>query len=258
MYCCETCGHCAAQPMPPALATDYDEGYTAGDAASRKTRKLAPDYLRKIRPYLPRAPFRFLEVGGSHGWLAEAVREECGAEVLLLEPGRSAVAAARARGLAAECGYLGQFPLPQSFDVVFAGHVIEHVPEAGEFLARCHAALRPGGVVILLTPNARAWKLQRFGIKWAWSVPQDHTLFLSADSARRLLAAHGFEPVATAARTPGIAHYPYLLVRWLNDRGAPGILRRAALLPERALLGLADLVMGASRADELLVVGRRS
>jgi SAM-dependent methyltransferase len=244
--------------MPAALATDYDEGYTASDAASRKTRKLAPDYLRKIRRYLPRAPFRFLEVGGSHGWLAEAVRDECGAEVVLLEPGRSAVAAARERGLAAECGYLGSFPLPQPFDVVFAGHVIEHVPDAGEFLAKCHAALRPGGVLILLTPNARAWKLQRFGLRWAWAVPQDHTLFLSPESARRLLEAQGFEPVATEGRPPGLAHYPYLLVRWLFERQAPGFIRRAVLLPERAVLGLIDLVLGRSRADELLVVGRRA
>ncbi|HEV7402724.1 MAG TPA: class I SAM-dependent methyltransferase [Chthoniobacteraceae bacterium] len=258
MYRCEVCGHCAAQPMPRALATDYDEGYTASDAASRKTRRLAPNYLRKIRPYLPPAPFRFLEVGGSHGWLAQAVRDECGAEVLLLEPGRSAVAAARARGLAAECGYLGSFPLAQSFDVVFAGHVIEHVPDPGEFLAQCHAAVRPGGLLILLTPNARAWKLERHGLAWAWAVPQDHTLFLSPESARRLVVAQGFEPTAIEGRSPGLTHYPFFLVRRLAERQAPAILRRAAILPERALLGLADLAFGASRADELLVVARRA
>jgi 2-polyprenyl-3-methyl-5-hydroxy-6-metoxy-1,4-benzoquinol methylase len=257
MYRCAECDHCAAQPMPATLATDYSDAYTAGGEASRKNRRLAPDYLRKIRPFLPSARLRFLEVGGSHGWLAQAVRDECGADVVLLEPGRSAVDAARERGLAAECGFLGGFAPGKTFDVVFASHVIEHVADAGEFLAQCASLLSPGGVLIILTPNAAAWKFGRFGRHWAWAVPQDHTLFLSRASAGLLVEALGLELVALRGCVPGLAHYPYFLVRWLSEIRAPRVVRWFFLLIERPILGAIDFLAGPDRADELLVVARR-
>lgn len=40
-----------------------------------------------------------------------------------------------------------------SFDVVFAGEVIEHLYDDSRFLREIHRILRPGGVVALTTPN---------------------------------------------------------------------------------------------------------
>jgi SAM-dependent methyltransferase len=263
MYRCAVCGFCQASPLPVELGGEYEDAYTASAEAERKNRRLAPDYLRKIRPHLPPSPFRFLEVGGAHGWLAQAVREKCGADVLLLEPGRSAVAAAQSRGLPAQVGYLESFQSAQPFDVLCAAHVIEHVADAGKFFAACQRVLRPGGTLILMTPNAAAWKLARFRHLWAWAVPEQHTLFLSADSAVRLLARHGFQPVAIHSVCPAFAHYPFFVARWLAEwraRHALSCLRwftRPLAMVEFVLLRCTDAWHGIDRADELLIVGCR-
>jgi 2-polyprenyl-3-methyl-5-hydroxy-6-metoxy-1,4-benzoquinol methylase len=45
------------------------------------------------------------------------------------------------------------FELPQRFDTIVAGEVIEHVASPGLFLERARAHLLPGGRIVLTTPN---------------------------------------------------------------------------------------------------------
>jgi SAM-dependent methyltransferase len=263
MYRCPVCSFCAVSPLPAQFGGEYEDAYTAGAEADRKNRRLAPDYLRKIRPHLPAPPFRFLDIGGAHGWLTQLVRDECGANVLLLEPGQSAVAAARARGVPAQVGFLDAFEPEQPFDVICAAHVIEHVADAEKFLAACHRALCPGGTLLLLTPNAAAWKLARFRHAWSWAVPEQHTLFLGAESAARLLAKNGFDPVTIRAVRPAFAHYPFFFARalaeWRARHRAAWLrwLTRPVALAEFALLAGVDAFYGSSRMDELFVVARK-
>lgn len=44
-----------------------------------------------------------------------------------------------------------------SFDLVFAGEVLEHLLYPNEFLERAAAVLRKGGLLLLSTPNLTAW-----------------------------------------------------------------------------------------------------
>jgi SAM-dependent methyltransferase len=263
MQRCAGCGFCAVWPLPARFGEEYEDAYTASPEAERKNRRLAPDYLRKIRPHLPAPPFRFLEIGGAHGWLAQLVRDTCGAEVVLLEPGRTAVATAQARGLAAQCGWLDDFVAERPFDVLCAAHVIEHVADAAAFFRACHRALRPGGTLLLLTPNAVAWKLACFGTRWAWAVPEQHTLFLSSGAAGRLLARAGFSSVVSRGMRPAFAHYPFFLAQalagWRARHGAAWLrwFTRPLALAEFALLVGADALYGSKRADELLIVARK-
>jgi 2-polyprenyl-3-methyl-5-hydroxy-6-metoxy-1,4-benzoquinol methylase len=47
-----------------------------------------------------------------------------------------------------------EFPYENEFfDVVFAGELIEHLFDPEKFLARCHRILKPGGILVLTTPN---------------------------------------------------------------------------------------------------------
>jgi 2-polyprenyl-3-methyl-5-hydroxy-6-metoxy-1,4-benzoquinol methylase len=53
-----------------------------------------------------------------------------------------------------------------NFDVVTASHVIEHVPDPLEFLIQCRKLLRPGGCVVLRTPNVDSFGHRRYSRSW--------------------------------------------------------------------------------------------
>jgi SAM-dependent methyltransferase len=282
-------------PTSAQLAGMYDEGYTGSEESAFKSLRLAPVYFEIIRPWLPRTPFRFLEIGGSHGHLASTVGERTGADVTLLEPGDSAVRNASARGLRAVRGYAETFTDAKGFDVVFAAHVVEHVPNADDFAAACRKLLRPGGTLLLLTPNANAWKLRSFGRNATWAAPTEHTLLLTAPGAVRLFARHGFI-VEARSHVPNWRQYPYFLTRQLSHLltrfiGKPNSAVRVATVPpvqaetsspnpperpranwrlylrrsgrlilwtEYVLLAAIDILAGESRRDELLIVAKRT
>jgi SAM-dependent methyltransferase len=46
------------------------------------------------------------------------------------------------------------FYLPEKFDTIVAGELIEHLANPGMFLRQSHTHLRPGGRLVLTTPNA--------------------------------------------------------------------------------------------------------
>jgi len=51
-----------------------------------------------------------------------------------------------------------EIPVPEnSFDLVFAGEIIEHLKATQAFLDRCFRVLRSGGLLILTTPNLSCW-----------------------------------------------------------------------------------------------------
>lgn len=60
------------------------------------------------------------------------------------------------------------------FDVVTANNVIEHVADPVDFLSRCRGLLRPGGRVILKTPNASSYGAGRYGPAWRGLEPPRH------------------------------------------------------------------------------------
>ena len=60
------------------------------------------------------------------------------------------------------------------YDVVTASHVIEHVPEPIRFLEQCRSLLRPGGRLVLKTPNASSYGARRYGAAWRGLEPPRH------------------------------------------------------------------------------------
>lgn len=92
------------------------------------------------------------------------------------------------------------FALDQAFDIVNAGELIEHLSNPGLFLECAKEHLRPGGVLLLSTPN-RFSAAQFF---WAFlgnTIPAyekpiaKHVAFYDEMSLRDLLVRHGFSQI---------------------------------------------------------------
>ena len=126
-------------------------GYIRERAAAHFGRDAArPDSL---------AGLRILDIGCGGGILSEPIAR-FGANVLGADPAPSHIAVAKAHaaqgGLAIDYRATTAEALAEageSFDVVLAMEVVEHVADVGLFLDRVAAMVRPGGLVFLATFN---------------------------------------------------------------------------------------------------------
>lgn len=105
----------------------------------------------------PLAARRALDVGCGAGLLCEPLAR-LGADVTGVDAAEENIAAAslhaQGSGLAIDyrCGDVGQLGLT-GYDLVTSMEVIEHVADKAAFIAALEAALAPGGLMILSTPN---------------------------------------------------------------------------------------------------------
>ena len=100
---------------------------------------------------------------------------------------------------------------PGSFDVVLLGDVIEHLRDPAATLARLRPLLRPGGRVVLSTPNVANWaiRLSLLSGRWRYTdrgiLDRSHThLFTRATLAETLeQAGYRVERIDFSVPVPG-------------------------------------------------------
>lgn len=208
--------------------------------------------LRWIAAHRP-PPGRLLDFGCGWGFFLEDARA-AGWQVQGLEPlPGHGVHARGALGLDVVTDTLrpDSFP-PESFDVVTAFQVFEHLPDPGAELAKLHGLLRPGGLVVIEVPNIATPLLRLLGGRHRHFV-EDHLWFFSPRTLGRLLERHGFQPVAThfpTRRLPLERLLDAWAARYLPPaalRGLRGLAGRAGLLERRLPVNLRDIVLRIGR-----------
>lgn len=159
---CDGCGLVYKRAQRPALAAGYDEAYFVDGSAKyvrrweHRVRKCRGQLLA-ARELCPTAT-DVLDLGCSVGYVLEAARRE-GLSAAGLDTAAFAVEACRAKGYRAEQGTLEALPFPDaSFDIVTAKHVLEHTERPLAALADMRRVLRPGGVLLVVVPDAGYWK----------------------------------------------------------------------------------------------------
>lgn len=159
---CRGCGmrFLAVQPVGASLERLYSAEYFESDFRCGRSAAAAADeaafraenqaLLDAFEARVPRG--RLLEVGPAAGWLLRAAAAR-GWEVAGVELSAAAVARARALGLEVHHGDLLSAGLPAgSFDLVYMGDVLEHVPDCRAVAEEVARVLRPGGVFYLRGP----------------------------------------------------------------------------------------------------------
>ncbi len=247
------CGGCCAGYLP-APETDYESGayrtlVDGGDTAEDFYRLHDGEQAEKLR-LLGTEGLRgavLMDVGCGAGSFLDLVKGVCRVTIGI-EPTASLRQAVVAKG------HVG-FPYCSDaaaewegrVDVAALFSVIEHVPDPKALLHDIRRLLRPGGRLLLSTPNRRDWLLDVLPDDYApFFYRLVHTWYFDADAMRRLAELAGF-----AQASVFYSHRFDLsnAVLWLRDKRPTG-------LGKLDLPGSADSIFratleGSGRADYL-------
>ena len=212
-YCvCESCGLVQADgaPSDAELARFYTDSFEVDrDAYLQSTARRGNREVQWLEGFVP--PARMLEVGCSWGKFMDVARSR-GWKVSGVELSEKSSAWARNElhldvftGKLEDSSFVGS----HAFDLVVSWHVIEHVPEPLSFLRACRSCLRPGGYLVLKTPNV-ASAVARFNRgAWSWANPVTHLVLFSPKTLSKALEKSGFQLKQILTRR-GDAHNPWL------------------------------------------------
>jgi 2-polyprenyl-3-methyl-5-hydroxy-6-metoxy-1,4-benzoquinol methylase len=185
---CRACGFVQLATdvdLTPFYARMDDDAYEA----TRPFRALeAGKLLDRLSPAGPGS--RLLDVGAGSGVLVEeAVRRGWVADGV--EPSAWLVARGRARGLSVHAGTLPHPALNPPYDAVTLVDVIEHVTEPRDLLREVRRVLRPGGQLLVVTPDVRSFPARMLGYRW-WHYRIAHVGYFSLGTLDTLLSGSGF------------------------------------------------------------------
>lgn len=124
---------------------------------------------------------KILEVGSGLGYLTYAIARE-GYDIVGLDISMDAIQKAENQfGKYYICEDVYQYALDNSekFDVVILTEVIEHVPDPSGFSSVLLNLLKPGGKIIISTPNKSAYPKHEY---WHTELPPVHLTWFSEDS----------------------------------------------------------------------------
>ena len=249
---CTTCGHMqlARMPADADLGALYEEAesidYVEEEAGQRHT---AAGILERVERFVPAG--RILDLGCWVGFLlSEAQRR--GWQATGVEPSSWASAYARDRlGVDVITGDIFSADLPSaSFDAVFLGDVIEHLPRPSEALDRIAALLKPEGVLTMARPDAGSRLARAMGKRW-WSVLPTHVQYFTRQSMDRLLRRGGYVPLLYETQPKAFTVRYYLdRIGGYSERAAGGLVRAATAAR------LADRIWAPDFGDRMLVIAR--
>jgi SAM-dependent methyltransferase len=143
----------------PTLREFYEQDETvvwaAPDRAGRQVRILMGILASATSPQ------RVLDLGCGDGGITELIaRKASGHHVVGMDWAMNGTGQARRRGVHAVCAAIDGVNLPfasGSLDVVMFNEVIEHLVDTDAAICEIRRVLRPGGRLLLSTPNLAAW-----------------------------------------------------------------------------------------------------
>lgn len=188
---CPACRTVFVDPLPAtdALFEHYqDPAYFGGDEGqgyhdyAEMRKALLPHFRRRLRTLreIISPPGQLLDIGCAAGYFLELARAD-GWEIAGVE---------LAETMAGQASQALEIPIVPSlaalddrdFDVVTFWEVLEHLPDPVFFLRDVRERLRPGGVLMLSTPNVAHWQAIAAPERWTAYQPPSHLVLFTPES----------------------------------------------------------------------------
>lgn len=149
---------------------------------------MAQERLADLRRFIDDG--RLLEIGSSTGEFILAASSHF--DVCGVEADRFSAQTAAAKGADCRVGTLESAGIElNSVDAAVMYHVIEHLRDPRRELQQLWGVLRPGGHLVIETPDIETVWFRLLGARWRQIIP-DHLFFFSPATLTRLLHEEGF------------------------------------------------------------------
>lgn len=214
-------------PTPHELDAIYEAAYAGNSIEAGVTNQESGDYATEIygsyiRRRLLQPAMRVLDFGAASGALVAQLR---GAAAMVdgFEVAEAARRYAVSRRGISLFGSVADIP-DAAYDLVILIEVIEHLTDLWGTLRRVHAALKPGGLLFVTTPNRLSWRARIEGGHWREACKKFHLFLFERRSLEHHLRRTGFgvvEPVRFGpVLKPGML--PGLVARGMQAAGLGG------------------------------------
>ncbi|HLY49390.1 MAG TPA: methyltransferase domain-containing protein [Solirubrobacteraceae bacterium] len=195
---CTGCGVTFLQNVPADLARYYSADYHRAPVASELDTWAAYEAykLELIRPYL--AAGSIVDIGSSYGAFAY-LASRAGYDVTVAEVDPDAcrfieeVIGVRAIQTAAPEEALKRLPEP---DAITLWHSVEHLSQPWAAVQTAAERVRPGGVVVVSTPNPVGVQARALKGRWAHVDAPRHLFLIPPEALLRRATSYGLVPLA--------------------------------------------------------------
>jgi 2-polyprenyl-3-methyl-5-hydroxy-6-metoxy-1,4-benzoquinol methylase len=199
---CVECGQgisqCTAAQYARSLGRfDNAEGTLPSEDSRARRDEVSARRLRRILALLGKPPqdVRLLDIGCSSGALLMSARA-LGFDAEGVELSADAAETARRAGLKVFTGLLEAARFPDAvFDAAILMEVIEHLRDPRSMLSECRRILKPGGILLVTTPNMASWTARTMGARWSGfslTAMGGHISFFNPRSIRLIAERTGF------------------------------------------------------------------
>lgn len=175
-YQCVHCKLVFVSPMPyDRLQEIYPKSYYSFSDSSKKSsriqvflelikRQFDKWFLRNCLTHISSDNLSCLDIGGGSGWMLNILKDADRrvSKTTVLDIDDKAKADATANGHKFILGVAEDIALKEEYDLILMLNLIEHVADPKLVLDRCFKALKPGGIVIIKTPNTDTLNFRLF------------------------------------------------------------------------------------------------
>lgn len=206
------CEGCGAYVLDATRAPDYDKRrFSKQGTVILYVQQGAGVWpiCRTLAPLSLPPGSRFLDVGCSYGFSLDYAIHARGWQGRGVDPARFAEIGRQQLGLPIEVAYLKEGdPAQGGMDAVLGSEVLEHLPSPPRFVRLLRAMLRPGGVLVLTTPNGEHIAPETSpGALVSLLSPELHLVIQTPASLRTLLERAGFAHVRVERDGYGLTAY---------------------------------------------------